>query len=327
MGQWHLRALRALNIADVYLCDPRPDALKAAADEFAVAADRCRTELRQLLSFTNFDLVIIATTADRHCEVTCLAAERGVRFIVCEKPMACSIAECDEMIAACRENGARLAINHQIRFMPAYAEAAQIIRHESFGGLSSMNVVGGNGGLAMIGSHMFETFRWLTGEQIDTVQAWFSPERVPNPRGPQFEDVGGSVRALSTSGRRLYFDLSCDQGHGMTITYTGRWGQVIVDPLQGTLNSSLRRTVDRDQPTTRYALAGERFSKTFEPGGLEAAKMLIQQLIEDGDYPTGENGKHIVECLVAAHISHENGNTPVRVVDTASSRSRRFSWA
>jgi predicted dehydrogenase len=52
-----------------------------------------------------------------HCEQAVLACEAG-KHVLCEKPMAPSLAECDQMIAAARANGVTLMIGFQLRFHP-----------------------------------------------------------------------------------------------------------------------------------------------------------------------------------------------------------------
>ena len=160
------------------------------------------------------DLVLIATTADSHRALVEQAAAAGALAILCEKPMATSVADCDAMIAACQRAGCLLAVNHQMRFMEQYTRIKGELDSGRFGPLASMNVVAGCFGMSMNGSHYCEAFRWLTGSDIVSATAWFAPEALQNPRGPQFADQAGEVRFESADGRRLYLSIGADQGHG-----------------------------------------------------------------------------------------------------------------
>src|SRR5205814_558743 len=113
---------------------------------------------------------------------TCAAADSGAKSILCEKPMACSIAECEKMIGACRGSGVKLAVNHPMRYMASYMEPKRIVQSEEFGGLISMTVIGGNFGMAMNGTHFFEGFRYLADEEPDEITAWLDSDLVANPR-------------------------------------------------------------------------------------------------------------------------------------------------
>src|SRR5947209_5488247 len=73
----------------------------------------------------------------------------GARFILGEKPLAASRADCDRMLAACRRHGVRLAVNHQMRFMEQYTEPKRLVQTEEFGGLSSVIVIAGSSSRAL----------------------------------------------------------------------------------------------------------------------------------------------------------------------------------
>ncbi len=74
------------------------------------------TDWRELLD--EIDLVSIATPTETHREIACAFLERGVHVLV-EKPMALSVAESDQMIAAANASGAKLMVGHLERFNPA----------------------------------------------------------------------------------------------------------------------------------------------------------------------------------------------------------------
>jgi predicted dehydrogenase len=170
--------------------------------------------------------------------------------------MAVSLAECDEMIAACKAAGVRLAVNHQMRFMDQYVLPKRIVQSEAIGGLTSINVVAGNFGMAMNGSHYFEMARYMTDEMPVEVSAWFSSETVPNPRGAEFEDRAGCVRVVTAGGKRFYMDASSDQGFGMHVSYGGRFGRVDVDELAGRMRTVARaRCCRRCWPPTTIPTA------------------------------------------------------------------------
>src|SRR5438105_10086095 len=97
MGRRHIQVLRALGLDLAGVADPRPESLELARTEESVPERLLYQEPESLLREQRPELVIVATTADAHCELTCLAARSGARFVLCEKPMACSIALCDRM--------------------------------------------------------------------------------------------------------------------------------------------------------------------------------------------------------------------------------------
>jgi predicted dehydrogenase len=272
--------------------------------------------------------VVVATTAPSHADLVCHAAECGAQVILCEKPMAVSIAECDRMIAACEAAGTRLAINHQMRFMEQYTRIKDMLASDDFGGLSSATVIAGNFGLAMNGSHYFEAFRFLTDEPASRVSARFSEGDVPNPRGPQFRDKAGAIRVETASGKRLYIEASADQGHGIAVVYASRFGRVFVDELTGAIMAVHREPEHRELPTTRYGMPWVEITERIAPTSvIEPTKRVLQSLLEGGAYPTGADGLAAVRVLVAAYMSAEAGGEPVDLATTTLDRTRAFAWA
>ncbi len=328
MGRRHIQIVRDLGHELAGVCDSDPKSLDTAREEQAVTPERCFNDAMTLLTKTRPECVIIATTAPSHCNLVCRAAEKGARFILCEKPMAVSLEECDLMIQTCRAHQARLAINHQMRFMQQYTEVRRLVNLESFGGLRSINVFAGNIGMAMNGTHYFEMFRYLTNEAPTEVTAWFSPEKVPNPRGPQFEDQGGSIHITTATGRRFYMEIGADLGHGAKVLYAGPYGQLLVDELAGTMSLSTREEAQRGLPTTRYATPSVEKSLKIRPADvLDPSKAVLQALLSDGSIPTGEDGRQAIAILITAYVSHENGHVPVPFEPAKLPRKRVFPWA
>lgn len=328
MGRRHVQVAREAGLEIVGICDHSHEALSLAEQEEGVPSNRLFTDVLTSLSRTRPECVIVATTAPTHAEFTCMAAELGAKYILCEKPMATSLSDCDRMLAACRTHGTRLAINHQMRFMDQYTEPKRLSGSDELGGLSGVTVLAGNFGLAMNGTHYFEMFRYMTAEPLVEVTAWFSTETVPNPRGPEFEDRAGSVRVVTASGKRLYLDASHDQGHGVQVTYTGRNGMITVDELAGKLRLVARQAEHRHLPTTRYGMPWSEEIREIPPADvIKPSAAVLRALIAGNNYPSGEDGRLAVATLVAAHISDEHGHIAVHLADDSLPRDRCFPWA
>ena len=232
------------------------------------------------------------------------------------------------MLEVCARSGTELAVNHQMRFMEQYTEPKRIIESDAFGGLSSITVVGGNFGMAMNGTHYFEMFRYMTDEYPAEVSAWFSPGKVPNPRGPQFEDRAGAVRLISASGKRFYMEISADQGHGVQVIYTGPYGQLVVDELAGNAKLITRDEDCRNLASTRYGTPA--IEKTFkiEPADvIGPSRSVLNALLNKTNFPSGKDGRLAVSLLVGVYVSDENGHRPVQIDEEPLPRERVFPWA
>jgi len=328
MGRNHIEAATGLGLELVGICDQNPETLAQTAREMDISPEKRFADASTLLEKTNPECVIIATTTPSHCPYTCMAAEAGARYILCEKPMAVSINQCNKMIDACQRAGTELAVNHQMRFMEQYTEPKRITQTEAFGGLSSVTVVAGNIGMAMNGSHMFEMFRYMTDEIPNQVTAWLSDDKVANPRGEEFEDRGGSIRMTTASGKRFYLEIGTDQGLGLKSVYSGPRGQIVVDELTGRIQVAVREEAGLDLPTTRYSAPWTETETMIEPASnIGPSQRVLEALINNQDAPTGADAKLVVSLLVAAYVSDENGHVPVTPDDPRLDVDREFPWA
>ena len=127
-------ALRDLeNVDFVSVSRSRSELAESFANEFG--ARKWFADWRDLIADDEIDAVYLATPVYVHAEQTIAAAEAG-KHVLCEKPMALSVASCDEMIAACRANNVKLGIAYYRRFYPVLERVKQIIEAGEIGRVS-----------------------------------------------------------------------------------------------------------------------------------------------------------------------------------------------
>lgn len=98
--------------------------------------------MAQMATASDVDIVYVVTPNALHAEHTIRAAAAG-KHVVCEKPMAVSVAECDTMIAACRKAGRSLSIGYRLHYDPYHQELIRLARAKEFGPF--MKMTGGFG--------------------------------------------------------------------------------------------------------------------------------------------------------------------------------------
>src|SRR6266849_6883831 len=103
----------------------RADLVEAFARE--IGARRGHPDWRDLVRDPGVDAVYVATPVHLHAEQTIAAAEAG-KHVLCEKPMAMNVSECDRMIAACRASGVTLGVAYYRRFYPAVVRVKEIVQ-------------------------------------------------------------------------------------------------------------------------------------------------------------------------------------------------------
>ncbi len=90
------------------------------------------SELEQVIKRARVDAVYLATPNNHHRDLTERAARLGVH-VLCEKPMAPTVADCEAMISVCRENGVKLMIAYRLHFEEANLKAIELVRSGRIG--------------------------------------------------------------------------------------------------------------------------------------------------------------------------------------------------
>jgi predicted dehydrogenase len=103
-------------------------------EQFAgeIGARRWYADWRDLVRDDEIDAVYVATPVHLHAEQTVAAAEAG-KHVLCEKPMAMQVAECDRMIAACRHARVSLGVAYYRHFYPVVIRINALIASGAIG--------------------------------------------------------------------------------------------------------------------------------------------------------------------------------------------------
>lgn len=165
---------------------------------------------RGIYSYQNFDsirdnpdidIVYVCLPVSMHAEYTIRAARAG-KHVLCEKPMAISSAECEAMIAACKQAGRKLMIGYRCHFEAHNLEARRRARSGEIGklryfrsehgftmgdasGWRLKKAMSGGGSTMDMGIYALQAARYMTGEEPVAVYAKETTDR----RDPRFREV------------------------------------------------------------------------------------------------------------------------------------------
>lgn len=94
--------------------------------------------MAQIADNPGINIVYVVTPNALHAQHVIAAAE-AKKHVICEKPMAVSVAECDAMLAACRTNNVKLSIGYRLQFEPHYEELKRHAREKDWGAFTRMS--------------------------------------------------------------------------------------------------------------------------------------------------------------------------------------------
>jgi len=207
----------------------RPDLAVVAgrdAQRTAAAAERLgwrssTTDWRELLDRDDVDLVDICTPGDTHAEIAIAALQAG-KHVLCEKPLANTVAEAEAMVAAAAAAPDRVAmVGYSYRRVPAIALARRLVAEGRIGtvrharGLYLQDWLSdpatplswrldkekaGSGSLGDIGAHVIDLVQFITGETLTGVSAQLATFVEERPVAAAFDGLSGVGDAGGATG-------------------------------------------------------------------------------------------------------------------------------
>lgn len=280
--------------------------------------------LGQALANASFEGVVIAGPTFAHAEVAVQAAGAG-KHVFCEKPMALTVQECDEMTLAASKAGVVLQVGFVRHFQPEFVEAKRRIDAGAIGrpmvvksltrgpGLPPQwahDLRRSNGMLAEVNSHDFDCARWLAGSDIERVYAE-TADFKGGERGVAVADFydNAVVTLRFASGALGTVDGTCpaDYGYDARAEVLGTEGLLVVGQNQAISLLEIRARGTGDVPT--YASWPQRFADGYRG---ELASFVEAARTGSGPVVGAADGRAAVAAVRAANLSWLEGR-PVLV--------------
>lgn len=226
------------------------DADEASAERAARTLDLEHhfTSLSEAADRVDFAAVVIGAPTFAHCGIAEEAATLG-KHILCEKPFAVTLEECDRMSAAAARAGVLLQLGFMRRFDRSFTLAKEMVEAGEIGDVTLIrsltrgpglpppwyfDLSRSNGLLAEVNSHDFDTLRWFGQAEIAEVYAQAGAFYRPDIKAerPEFYDcVTAQVRL--TSGRFGVIDGICpaEYGYDSRLEVVGTKGVIFVGQM------------------------------------------------------------------------------------------------
>lgn len=251
------------------ICGRDADSVRAAAAKHGWAA--AETDWRDLIARDDVQLVDICTPGDSHAEIAIAALEAG-KHVLCEKPLANSVAEAEEMVRAAeaaRSRGQLAMVGFNYRRVPAVAYARQLIAEGRLGTLRHLRVTylqdwlvdpefpltwrlqqehAGSGALGDLGAHIIDLAQFMTGEPLAGVSALSETFVKERPV------LAGASAGLSASGGAEHGPVTVDDA----AVFTGRLASGALASFEATRFASGRKNA------LKLEINGERGSLAFD---------------------------------------------------------------
>lgn len=244
-----LEFLRKSTISSVY--SGSTSRAKQVADKYGIPGHFNNYE--EFLK-SDINAVYIGSINSNHHEQVIKAAEAG-KNILCEKPLAMTSSQAEEMVKVCEKNNVHLAVNYVHRFHPLVVKAKEILDSQMLGKLTSINLnfnidipptnnfrfdpkLSGGGALRDLGTHMIDLMRFFGGE-IESINGAIDNVVYKS----DVEDFAAAILKFKNSGYGT-FCVSFSNKKGFNrIEILGHKGGVSIDNLIGKRNVSSKLTI------------------------------------------------------------------------------------
>lgn len=148
----------------------------------------------ELLADPGIDAVSVCVANNAHAEIS-IAAMKAGKHVLCEKPMAVTLEECEEMVKTAKETGKYLMIGQNQRLAKAHRKAKQLIAEGAIGKVLTFRTIFGHGGpetwsvdpgkdtwffdktraamgaMADLGIHKTDLIQYITGQKVVETKA------------------------------------------------------------------------------------------------------------------------------------------------------------
>ena len=298
----------------VAMADPAEQVAKDAC--LSLGIDTYYTDYRDALEDKRINAVVVVTPTKFHKDI-CVDAAAAGKHILCEKPMAMTVEECQIMNEATSKAGVFLQIGFMRRFDAGFIQAKDIVKSGVIGDVVMVrsntrgpsvpqpwmyDISKSNGPLAEVNSHDIDTLRWFTESEFETIYAIGGNYRCPDAK-KDFPDFYDNVIVAASLKNGMQGMIDGAQGVGYAydsrVEVLGTKGCVFV----GRINDSAVVTCTADNKYGSYPLVSS-WTELFKAAYLSEDIAFVDS-ITDGKPPkaSGLDGLAAVKVVAAGNLS------------------------
>lgn len=276
MGRMHFRCWSARDDARVVaICDANPKIkedtqravgnIEGAANEIDFEGIELFTDFDEMIEKAKLDAISLTLPTYLHAEFSERALSQGVN-VLCEKPMALTVADCERMVTAAEKSGKVLQIGHCVRFWPEYAKAKELVDSGKYG---------------KVVAAMFQRLGSPPGWSLDN---WFVDEKrsggvaldlhIHDTDFVQYlfglPKAVCSHGAVGSHGQLIHIVTQYIYGHDQVVTAEGGWGMTPGFGFEMSFNLVMEKAtivydLTRDPALRVCPAEGEVFTPELEP--------------------------------------------------------------
>ncbi|MBR6361453.1 MAG: Gfo/Idh/MocA family oxidoreductase [Clostridia bacterium] len=239
-GMSHIEGAMSCGAEIAAICDSDEENLRFAGERYNIPENRRFADYREIAANPDIDAVTVAVPDQLHKQISCDMLRAG-KHVLCEKPLALTREDINEIIKAADESGKKFMVGQICRFTPAFEKAKEIISSGTIGDIYFIEseyahdymklvdnwrsdplrhgVIGG-------GCHAVDLIRWIAGDPVE-VFAYGTHRLLPQVA---YDDATIAVMKFdeNTMGK-VFVSTGCKRDYTMRTVIYGTKGTLICD--------------------------------------------------------------------------------------------------
>lgn len=276
-GMCHVEGAMNYGAEIAAICDCNEENLRFAGERYGIPQDKWVTDYMDIVNNKDIDIVTVAIPDQQHVKVSCDLLRAG-KHVLCEKPLALTREDIEEMIRVADESGSKFMVGQICRFTPSFEKTKELIESGTIGDIYFIEseyahdymklcddwradpkrhgVIGG-------GCHAVDLIRWLAGDPVE-VFAYGTHRLLPMV---PYDDATIAIMKFdeNTMGK-VFVSTGCKRDYTMRTVIYGTKGTIICDNTSPslTLFETDEEGVTKEPATIPVEVNNHNAAKEFE---------------------------------------------------------------
>lgn len=239
-GMCHVEGAMNYGAEIAAICDSNEENLRFAGERYNIPEEKWVRDYKEIMENPDIDVVTVAIPDQQHVKVSCDLLRAG-KHVLCEKPLALTREDIEEMIRVADESGSKFMVGQICRFTPSFEKTKELIESGVIGDIYFIEseyahdymklcddwradpkrhgVIGG-------GCHAVDLIRWLAGDPVE-VFAYGTHRLLPMV---SYDDATIAIMKFdeNTMGK-VFVSTGCKRDYTMRTVIYGTKGTIICD--------------------------------------------------------------------------------------------------
>ncbi|MBR3869726.1 MAG: Gfo/Idh/MocA family oxidoreductase [Clostridia bacterium] len=275
-GMSHVEGAMSCDAEIAAICDCDEENLRFAGERYGIPEEKRFTDYKDLLN-KDIDVVTVAIPDQQHKKVACDFLRAG-KHVLCEKPLALTREDLEEIIEAADESDAQFMVGQICRFTPAFEKAKELVSSGTIGEVyfieseyahdymklvdnwradpARHGVIGG-------GCHAVDLIRWIVGDPVE-VFAYGTHKLLPTVA---YDDATVAIMKFGDNLMgKVFVSTGCKRDYTMRTCIYGTKGTIICDNTSPTMTlfTTDEEGVVKEPQTIEIQVNNHNAAKEFE---------------------------------------------------------------